>query len=549
MGVGRRVSDVVAAVTGNRAYCDKALEIAAVMNAATAAGNLDPIQADSGFPSRSAAKALGLIYDTCGRYMDDATKQATFATMNAWFDWVKVSAFDANGPAQSNYFGGHLLGMGIMGLASAGENPRGQEIANWARTQFDATVNAAFNTGLFQGGYLIEGSTYGANHYVRLLGYMAAVKSATNEDLVAGRGYGPRLVHGLIYQFKPNRWQLGDEADMPGDWVGILDPTLLMMLPSLCGGTPEAGYAQWLFQHLLPPPNSAAGIDSATRLLWYDPTVTPVDYRSMLPTTYRSAGDNHVITRSDWTDSAVWTSFAAGSEWWTGHQLKWAGHLAIARGQDYLLVNSGQWKGANGYTGSPSSFDFQSWRANTLDYPTTWTGGYAGGQGASGVSHVTGGGSGADYTWTSTDITSAYSRATDVTLALRTVVTFTSGTSVVFTRVVGSQTKTLNWHGNLNGPWQCSGSACTSTVGSSKLTVTALGHTLTMTPDPVSSTDWSTVTYRASETDSRGDATFIDVLQPTAATATPETVQWIGNGAQVGWRMVTFDANGTPAVN
>src|SRR5262249_51797436 len=138
--------------------------------------------------------------------------------------------------------------------------------------------------------------------------------------------------------------------------------------------------------------------------LYDDAARGAVDYRSRMPLIYRSPGDEHLYTRSSWQDDAVWSSFMAGDLVVSGHQVRAAGHVSIQRGNDYLLVNSGQWKGPQGWGGHPSSFDTQSWRTNTLYYPTTWTGGYTGGQGWWGINAVAAFEGTKDYVYEKADV-------------------------------------------------------------------------------------------------------------------------------------------------
>jgi hypothetical protein len=253
-------------VSGNVAYANKVREIVSVINLETKKGNLQPLSVDAGFPTRFLPASLGLAFAWCGDRFTAAERADTFATINQWFDAYKTSPgiYDKDGPVFSNYFGGHLLGFGVAGLATAGENPRGREIADYMRARFEQ-VNAAFTSGVFAGGYPLEAYTYGTNHFVRILQYAAAVRTATGEDLL-GANSANKIVRSLIYNLKPNRWQFTDEADYPGDYTGILDRTLPTMLTSMASGN-EAGYAQFFLQNLAPgPANIPAG--AAIRLLW-----------------------------------------------------------------------------------------------------------------------------------------------------------------------------------------------------------------------------------------------------------------------------------------
>ena len=149
------------------------------------------------------------------------------------------------------------------------------------------------------------------------------------------------------------------------------------------------------------------------RFLFHDRARPAADYRLTEPTWFYSPGDHHFYRRSSWRPDAVWTSIAGGATHWAGHQMRGAGHIAIQRGSDYLLVNSGQWKGATGDYGTPQAFDLRSWRSNTLfvddfgDYLFTGAD-YVGGQGFWGTSSVLAQDGGAEFGYMKTDLTTAY---------------------------------------------------------------------------------------------------------------------------------------------
>ena len=518
-------------VTGNAAYANKVREIVSVINLETKKGNLQPVSVDAGFPTRFLPLSLGLAYAWCGDRFTAAEKADTFATINQWFDAYKTSPgiIDKDGPVFSNYFGGHLAGFGIAGLATAGENPRGREIADYMRARFEQ-VNMAFASGVFAGGYPLEGYTYGTNHFVRILQYAAAVRTATGEDLL-GPNTANKIVRSLIYNLKPNRWQFPDEADNPGDYTGIMDQTLTTMLTSMASGN-EAGYVQFFLQHLAPgPANIPAG--AAIKLLWGG-SVAPIDYRSALPLFYNSPGDEHLYIRSSWGDDAVWASFKAsaqhlGSSGDThGHDMRGAGHISIQRGNDYLLVNSGQWKGQNGWGGNPSAYDLRSWRTNTLFYQNPWGPNYQGAQGFWGTKNIIAYEETPDYVYKKSDLTSAYNLQGAVALKsfVRSFVSVGNGNFLLSDRIeAGNATdeKKLYFHFNRNGIPKVNGNVVTSTVGESRLFVKTMlpaNPVILVVPDPVSDADPTAITYRTEVSDSVASQDLIALHQISATAST-----------------------------
>ena len=521
-------------VTGNPAYAAKVLQIIGAITATHTKGDLTPISADSGYPSRSAAAGFAIAYDWVYNRLDVATKASIFDTMNAWFDWYKATALDRDGPAYSNYFGGHVLGFGYIGMATTGENPRGAEIATYVRSRFDASVSAAFADGVFTGGYPVEGYVYGTNHFVRLLNYMQAVKTATGEDLISHSGYAEKILRSLLYNLKPNRWQFTDEADYAGDLTGIMDPTLIAMLPVLTVGTPESAYAQFFFRNRVAPPTAyPPAIDPLQLLLWYDAALPAADYRRDLPTAHWSPGDDHLYVRSDWGDDAVWTSFRAGALFLGGHAARSAGHIAIQRGNDYLLVNSGQWKGKQGWGGDPQAFDGRNWRLNTLWYQNPWRPPYEGGQGVWGTDAILASRIAPSYAYVKADLTSAYTNTIPTGLKSFTrsvIVLRPSGIVIVFDRVHAGNPqdmKKIVWHVNPNGARRLDGDVFdTGVVGASRLFIKTAccleKPLLSIVPDPVSDNDQTPVTYRLEVTDGAATSSMdlITVLEATSSKIT-----------------------------
>jgi len=521
-------------ISGNAAYANKVREILAVINGETKKGNLEPISVDAGFPTRMLPLALGLAYAWCGDRLTASEKADTFDSINKWFDLYKTSPgiIDKDGPAFSNYFGGHLIGFGIGGLATAGENPRGREIADYMRARFNQ-VNDAFTTGVLAGGYPLEGYTYGTNDFVRVLQYASAVRTATGEDLLTG-GIANKIVRNLIYNLKPNRWQFTDEADNPGDYTGVMDQTLPTMLTSMASGA-DAGYAAFFLQNFASRPPVSIPAGPAIRLIWGASTA-PVDYRMTLPLVYNSAGDEHLYTRSSWADDAVWASFKASAQHLGsvgdvhGHDMRGAGHVEIQRGNDFLLVNSGQWKGKDGWGGNPQAFDGRSWRANTLFYQNPWGDTYRGAQGYWGVPKILGYEETPDYVYKKTDLTSAYDLqgATSLKSFVRTFVSLGDGRFLLndlITAANPTDTKTLYFHFNRNGMPQVAGNVVTSTVGDSKLFVNTIfpaQPVIKVAPDPVSDSDSTPITYRTEVSDSVAstDLTALHLLVATSRSVT-----------------------------
>jgi hypothetical protein len=565
-------------VTGEIAYASKGTALIDYIASLGVAGMLAPAAIDSGFPSRSAVYGLAIGYDWLHDRMTVAQRGAVVQAVNLWFDWFRRAAFERDGPAYGNYFGGHVLGFGLAGFATEADNPRGAEIAAHMRGLFEAHVPRAFGAGGCAGGYPVEGYAYGANHFRRLFSYMRAVETATGADIVSKSGYPQKVARHLLYALKPNQWQVSDEGAWAGDYTGVLPPSLPIVLSSMLAGTAEGGWMQHLYQHLAAAPRGGQETEPFLRFLFYDPARPAVDYRLTEPTWFHSAGDEHFYRRSSWRRDAVWTSFAAGATHWAGHQMRAAGHIAIQRGGDYLLVNSGQWKGPAGDVGTPQAFDLRSWRGNTLfvddrgDYMFAGAS-YAGGQGVWGSPGVLASEGGADFGYVKSDLTSAYGVGERKRWSDRSVRSFErsflamgNGVVVVFDRVELRQAnyvRKLYFHLNpAGGPPVLSGNTAWIRAGRSALfirTLLPLAAGLAAVADPVGPDDSRPITYRLEVSDAGIGTTFtaLNVLVAAASSSRwmPATVRLQStDGAMVGalvqdgsvQRVGLFSAAGAP---
>jgi hypothetical protein len=545
-------------MTGNVAYASKGIELIDYIASLGVAGMIAPAAIDSGFPSRSAIYGLAIGYDWLRDQLTTTQRGAVARAVNLWFDWFKRAAFENNGPAYGNYFGGHVLGFGLAGFATESDNPRGPEIVAHIRGLFQAHVTPAFAKGGFAGGYPVEGYAYGANHFQRLLVYMLAVETATGAEIISRSGYPQKIARHLLHALKPNTWQVTDEGAWSGDYTGVLPRALPIVLSSLLAGTDEGRWMQHLHQNLAAASHGDQTAEPFVRFLFDDRARPAADYRLTQPTWFRSPGDEHFYRRSSWRPDAVWSSIAAGTAHWAGHQMRGGGHIAIQRGNDYLLVNSGQWKGASGVFGTPQAFDLRSWRGNTLfadDFGDYLFDGddYLGGQGYWGTSRVLAQDGGPDFGYIKTDLTAAYSVGARKPWASRSVrhfyrsfLSMGNGVVLVFDRMQSlkaNHVKKLYFHVNpTGGPPAIAQTTASIRAGRSALFIRTLmpaTPVLAVEADPVSAADGRTITYRLEISDSIPSTTFnaLNVLVATASSSgvMPTTVGVQStNGTMVG---------------
>jgi len=572
-----QVLGLVYKVTGNTAYAAKLKSLIDIIDAA----GIVPITVDSGYPSRSVAFAMALMYDWLYDYLDSTTKATMVTTINAYYaSYVSGTGwYNVSGPAYDNYFGGHLLGFGTCALATYGDNLTAPAMLADIRAKWDNSVPAAFTSGGFAGGASLESFNYGPNHFIRLLQFGIAVQTATGEDIYST--YGAKIAENLLYNLKPNQWQSTDEGDMPGSYTGVMPSNLPIVLSGFTPGT-AGDWMAYFYNNIASTPysdatNTIQAADLFTSFLFKKPR-TQTDYRLTEPLVYHSAGDEHIFVRSDWTGNAVWSSYMAGNIRWTGHESNSAGHIAIQRGSDYLLVNSGQWKGQDGITGSPSNFNSASQWTNTLYftdggaylYEGGLTGQYAGGQMSTfpDTNAVLAYETSANYTYVKVDHTNAYDVRADsrnpTTRSLRyfyrNFVKVGDKTFVIYDRIKALDTsyiKKLYWHLNKNGqPIAVDGKTTSSTVGSSNLFIKSVYPVTsivtfaqdisdsggTTTPrveivDSVTSTDFNPLTVLVADSSTSSMATTTGIVTTAMqgvliTNSTPNVVMFSKDGTQ-----------------
>ncbi len=492
-------------MTGSATYCTKARELIRYIAAVGAAGITTPVAGDSGYPSRFLMPGISQGFDFCYPTLTSQEKTDLITAGNLWYDWYTANGLDRTGPAVSNYFGGHTVGFGMWGLVTTGDNARSAEITAHVRAVFDSVVGDAFSTGAWAGGYPTESYVYGINQFTDyILPYMDAVRTATGENLFSGTDYAQKIATNLIHALKPNKWQVTDEADQPGSWVGTLQAKPPLYLAALLDGTTEGGWMQFLYNNLAVSPYGGQVDDAYARLLYGKTGRTAIDYTASQPLFYYSPGDGHLLWRSGWGTSDVWAQFKAGTTYYAGHESRAAGNVEIQRGSDYFLVNSGQWKGPSGVSNDLSgiaNFDLLGWRSNALCHGDGGVYNYTGthykcGMGFWGTNDVKAHEGGADYAYLKGDLTSAYYTndfgvgAHSVSSYRRSTMMEGTGVVVVFDRAVFTglyPTEQFWWHFNPNCTLTIVSTTTKCVLGSSVLymkTLSPASATIAQTTDP-----------------------------------------------------------------
>src|SRR4029077_11119801 len=125
-----------------------------------------------------------------------------------------------------------------------------------------------------------------------------------------------------------------------GEYVRVFYYSLPYDLSGLLNGTTEGGWMKQFYITFATPPAgdsvpSSLYPPSTFELFLYNQGQAAIDYTATQPAYFFSTGDNHTITRTDWTTSAVHTSFnggsVAGGAWpnYADHAPRAAGNISI----------------------------------------------------------------------------------------------------------------------------------------------------------------------------------------------------------------------------
>jgi hypothetical protein len=362
-------------VTGTTSY---ATQVIALMDAIATSG--PAVEAvDSGYPSRYVLPGFAIGYDWVYDQLETTRKTTYASALNALWVHVKATGYEWAAPVGNgcgNYFGGHAFGFGLAAIAFEGDASNAKAIMTdptyGVLTRLNSLVLPQFARGCFAGGTTPESYSYGGGTMLRYLQLFWAMQTSGKSSLLIDpetgiainwTDYAKTMAKSMIYQVRPDLWAITDEGDWAGSYARILFPDTPYRLSFFLTGTTEGKWMNWLYANIPNLPDGtrpyAVSDDPATQFLFKQASPTLTSYSSQ-PLSYLSIGDYHTIVRSDWTSSAIHTTFSASTIQYTGHQMLNAGHVSIQRGSDYLLVNAGQWAGGDGYVGNPQTMQEDS---------------------------------------------------------------------------------------------------------------------------------------------------------------------------------------------
>ncbi|TSD62275.1 hypothetical protein FFF34_019325 [Inquilinus sp. KBS0705] len=417
------------------AYSNKLLLLADVITKAYKAyppnSNYKPniFQFNSSYATRHVGKTMAIIYDWCYNELGDKRKAEMLFVMKDWYKFMSAVPYRLNqlqDDPTGNYFVGHLICAGYMGLAIGSDDALSKKMIDFSRqrllgtpgslntnTQTYAETANAYFTQAIKGGlpsaasksYLgpksvlaapqkdgipVQGWSYGGETSNFLIDFTMAVKSATGENMLqtdaAFKQFFTKETEALIHSYTPNRFQY-DNSNDNGSFLGCTASYgLPLRLSALLEGSTAGSNIEYFRKNVMLPVNLLSGNKGYQALSWekllYEKarTATAYTFKPYYPlvdvNVYKAipknTGLNKFYMRSNWGKTATWATLDMGAAVYDQHNHNNAGHFKIIRGDshdgdDHLLVaaNEVAKAGGNGIDG-PTNYSYTNSFSNTL---------------------------------------------------------------------------------------------------------------------------------------------------------------------------------------
>lgn len=511
-------------------YRDKAKEFYNHFAALGPAGIAMPIAPTNCYDSRFTLAGLAMLHDWLWNDLSPTERSNGAATLHLWASTVETTGYTATptGPGAivegfprsrsiSNFWGGHVLGVGLAGYAMYDESAlNGQAAIDWARGQWDTYLAPELISpgGMVASSFWWESMQYGGNHFSRLMKYALAVKTSTGEDLLTADQL-KQWAAALPHMRRPDRWSTDQQSTNSAlASVGVMTRQELLLLAHLLHGTPEGEMVQYMTRNFGTVPSGSNNVGTLDyqwydRLLWED-SRSGTDYTT-LPTSAFLPGANLLVSRSDWTDNAVYMTFRASTNSNSDHSARTAGNVEIQRGPDRLLGNIHNQDGSGGSTSHSAESSTLLWSDDNSYDGLPSTGNYLGGQKWWGFyTPIVASKTASAYAYALANLTEMYNNSAGGTpifgappnpatrtmrYFFRSVLDFQDGLLVVWDRVKASQssfTKTQRWH-TFSTFSMVDASTRKATIGNSALFIRSV---LPISPTLSVAQNGSTSTYR-----------------------------------------------------
>jgi hypothetical protein len=503
-------------LTGDPRYCSKAI---AAVDAAVAADEVlikagkQPIVAQNSY--LHVGEIIGdvaLVYDWCFDTVTASQKDRWIAYANttlfnlwnptqakwgptamAWTGW------STNNPS-NNYYYSFLRATMLVGLATKGENPKGDEwIAKFRDDKVLGQLVPTFEAQL-RGGGSREGSAYGSS--MRSLWQIYDIwYSTTGEKLQAKTKHARQSIRAFMHHVVPTLDRFAPTGDQPRDMTAAFfeyQREYLQGLIHLYPNDPIIGRAKMLLA------NSSVPAHGRPETLVYDflydnanVTAAPLEG---LGKSYYASGVGQVYARSGWDRSATWLNFTAGP-YTESHAHQDQGSLLIYK--DGWLGYDGVINSANGIIQEVGSHSLV--RINSGGSPLK--------QIVNTESTMAAVRAGQGWTYAAGDLTAAYGGNAAVSKVQREVLFIEPNTIVVYDRVATGSGTTQTWQLATPVAPSISGNAATIS-GAHALRVDRLvpASGATSTSYSLASTSNYRGGYRLDTTMNGGDQRYLHVM-------------------------------------
>ncbi|HEY5923394.1 MAG TPA: hypothetical protein VIV11_17060 [Kofleriaceae bacterium] len=435
-------------VTGDPKYCAKAvasIDAEVASEEAKIAAGTQPVVAQNSY--LHVGEELGdvaLVYDWCFDVVTPGQRTRWLAYMNTtlWNLWHHTEAkwgpkpmpwlgWSVNDPL-NNYYYSFLRATALVGLATKGETPQGDEwITMFRDTKMYGQLIPAFDAQL-RGGGSLEGSAYGVS--LRYLWNLYDLwYSTTGEKLQAKTKHARQSLRYFIHHVLPTLDRIAPNGDQPRDMTAMFFDYQRQYLQALI--------------HLYPnDPMSARGkalLESSSLPQMMRPEMVVYDFMydnddvTSQPLegagkAYHASGIGQLYARSGWDKSATWVNFSAGP-YVEDHAHQDQGSLLIYK--DGWLGYDGVIDSTNGIIQETGSHSLV--RINKGGTPLK--------QKIKTNSKLVGVKAGQGFTYGAADVTAAYAGDPSVSKVQREMIYLEPNTVIVYDRVVTAADTTQTW--------------------------------------------------------------------------------------------------------
>lgn len=297
------------------------------------------VRHDHGYAIRTHAFYAALGYD----WLHDAPgtsaelRAHAIARLSTWLDWYEKEGYRRADPI-SNYFTGYFGALAYAGLATAGDDPRGDALLRRADALFDGKIAPSYGK-LLAGGDWPEGWQYGDGAATVMGLFVDGEKTALGRDRLSDLPWLRDVARMHAFEILPDgstAYDNGDWSDRPAKMPSRALDVIAMILPD---ADPTAAGARFLARELRKPRDDWAWI----QLLADGPRAEARDPRQG-STSWLAKGTGLLLARSAWSPDATFVSFQCGpSIPDADHQHADQGHFEVVRGADPLFVDVGDY--------------------------------------------------------------------------------------------------------------------------------------------------------------------------------------------------------------